>query len=243
MKAVIRQEESQVVDYQRFTLIELLIVIAIIAILAAMLLPALNNAREKAHQARCMSNLKQIGHMVVAYSADNHEYLLPCKEYTGVATNWRNWITLLQRSGYFEKFPYEGNKLFWCPSDRVIPTGSLASWGHYGYNYSIGAASAGATDASAVGVNGTGTVYPGLKIGSRLRNPSQTYFIMDFDPVAISGGQPLVYRETESHPAGGPKYRHNNGVNILFVDSRVEHKGRNQVVGLTAASPNPWLGK
>lgn len=119
-----------------FTLIELFIVIAIIAILVGMLLPALNKARESARGIGCLSKLKHINVTSAFYSSDNKEYELSCA--TSIDTyakdcTWKNFISI----NYMLKNEnlLLGNKYFICPSDDAPAKDYYmpSSLGSYGY--------------------------------------------------------------------------------------------------------------
>ena len=114
-----------------FTLIELLVVIAIIAILAAILFPVFARAREKARQASCTSNVKQLATAMMMYVQDYDEVLpdLLMGRDTGVSSQYKSWMACIM--------PYVANsQVFVCPSAVGWANSNISSYAgiiHGGY--------------------------------------------------------------------------------------------------------------
>src|SRR5437867_7032690 len=117
-----------------FTLVELLVVIGIIAILIAILMPALNRAREYARRTRCLSNMRQLTMAWMMY-VQNSKGKLPGSN-TGTPTdrNFHDWVGTGDTEDSLKLgmlWPYVQNwEAYWCPNDRIHyrRTYSMNSW-------------------------------------------------------------------------------------------------------------------
>ncbi len=206
-----------------FTLIELLVVIAIIAILAAMLLPSLNTARNKAKQINCMSNLKQVGTAVTMYQGDFSAWMPVAATTGGLSVQWKYelceymglkippsyWDLLIdQKFGKGGKFSCAG----FVRSPNADNDSQPGKYGGLAWNRHMGYCD--------------NSSWIPRQRSTKMRNPSDNVLCGDtIDTVPGASASDYLYMlqpNTSAAPDNSVSRRHTKGLNVLWADGHAD---------------------
>ncbi|OGV47640.1 MAG: hypothetical protein A2017_21770 [Lentisphaerae bacterium GWF2_44_16] len=192
-----------------FTMIELLMVIAIITILSAVLLPALSKARDKSKELLCRSNLKQIGAGIYNYANDFSDFTYPGTPQS-TCTGINDWINDKVKNWY-------DNKLWQCPSVKKSGTPYIsyaASYGEY-MDYIEN--------------------YYGRGLKLFKLNPRKVLFCDKTEHLVVE----VFSSDSQMPTGSSPRIsmRHNQGTNCLYVDGHVEWL-RYNLLNMNTLNPN-----